>query len=171
MWWHALMHLCQSKQQCVFFTSDRRVAMWSKFSEAFITFLVGNITSWLSWTSSPFLPSSSFFLLHEYGLLLSFRFIQNYTPHVWTLVTWCPMGSIVLDFLDFLDRFVFFCCLMVFYFLYGALSKESQNIVFFFAVFFCIFHVFFWVSLNLLTCILKKCVLPRFWSYVVQNIL
>ena len=53
------------------------------------------------------------------------------------------MGSIVLDFLDFLDRFVFFCCLMVFYFLYGAPSKESQNIVFFFAVFFCIFHVFF----------------------------
>ena len=96
--------------------------------------------------------------------------IQNYTPHVWTLVTWCPMGSIVLDFLDFLDCFVFLFS-HVFYFLYGALSKESQNIVFFglcFLYFPCVFLDFSkFTDLH----IEKTCVLPRFGSYVVQNIL
>ena len=47
-------------------------------------------------------------------------------------------------------KFVF-----VFDFLYGALSKESHNIVFF-AAFFLYFSCLLWISLNLLTCILKK---------------
>ena len=100
--------------------------------------------------------------------------IPNYTPHVWTLVTLCPMGSIVLFFLfffDFLELLYFFFCefwfsQVFFDFIYGALSKESQNIVFVYC-FFCIFHVFFWISLILLTCILKKRAF-RVWSYVVQ---
>ena len=63
-------------------------------------------------------------------------------------------------FFDFLDLlyffFVSFGFLRCFFdFIYGALSKESQNIVFVYC-FFCIFHVFFWISLILLTCILKK---------------
>ena len=68
--------------------------------------------------------------------------IPNYTPHVWTLVTLCPMGSIVLNFLfffDFLDLYFFFVSFgflrCFFDFIYGALSKESQNIVFVYCFF------------------------------------
>ena len=85
--------------------------------------------------------------------------IKNNTPHVWTIVTWCHMGSIVLAFFDFLFFFDCFVVLVflfshLFYFLFGALSKESQNIVF--LLIFLYFPCVFWISLNLLTCILKK---------------
>ena len=55
-------------------------------------------------------------------------------------------GVYSFGFLDFLFFFVCFVFLWfsqgVFDFLYGALSKESQN-MFFFGRFFCIFHLFF----------------------------
>ena len=84
--------------------------------------------------------------------------IQNYTPHVWTLVTWCPMGSIVLDFwifCFFLFVLFFFGFLRVFLIFSMEPSPKSRKICFFLAVFL-YFPSFFWISLNLLTCILKK---------------
>ena len=75
---------------------------------------------------------------------------------------YCDMVSHGVYSFGFFWFFVFFDCFVVlvflfshlFYFLFGALSKESQNIVFF--ADFLYFPCVFWISLNLLTCILKK---------------
>ena len=85
--------------------------------------------------------------------------IKNNTPHVWTIVTWCHMGSIVLAFFDFLVfltvlLFWFFCFLICFIFSLEP-SPKSRKILFFLLIFL-YFPCVFWISLNLLTCILKK---------------
>ena len=81
-------------------------------------------------------------------------------------MTWCPMGSIVLDFLDvfdFLDFLVFFDFFVVFVFLvfsfvlfslWSPLQRVAKYC--FFLLIFLYFPCVFWISLNLLTCILKK---------------
>ena len=81
-------------------------------------------------------------------------------------MTWCHMGSIVLAFFDFLFFFDCFVVLVflfshLFYFLFGALSKESQNIVFF-ADFFVFSMCFLDFSKFTDLHIEKTYVLPRF---------
>ena len=100
--------------------------------------------------------------------------IPNYTPHVWTLVTLCPMGSIVLNFLFFFWFFgfvVFFFCefwfsqVFFWFYLWSPLQRVAKYC--FCLLFFFVFSMCFWISLILLTCILKKRAF-RVWSYVVQ---
>ena len=66
------------------------------------------------------------------------------------------MRCIVLDFWDvfvFLGGRVFSGC---FFIIFSMEPSPKSREILFFCCFFCIFHVFFLISLNLLTCILKK---------------
>ena len=90
------------------------------------------------------------FLAFEFLLLVArirFAIELPFHPKLYTsCLDSCDMvshGVYSFGFFGFFGSFCFFCCLMVFYFLYGALSKESQNIVFFFAVFFVFSMCFF----------------------------
>ena len=70
-------------------------------------------------------------------------------------------GFVVFFFCEFWFSQVFF-----WFYLWSPLQRVAKY-CFCLLFFFCIFHVFFWISLILLTCILKKRAF-RVWSYVVQ---
>ena len=102
------------------------------------------------------------FLAFEFLLLVArirFAIELPFHPKLYTsCLDSCDMvshGVYSFGFFGFFGLFCFFCFLMFFIFSMEP-SPKSRKILFFLGCVFCIFHVFFGISLNLLTCILKK---------------